>query len=121
LTFENRRSGTYPGLASTILSPHEEEGCHADYILPLLYQLIVAEEHITKRRSGLRVFVRMDISVFQTKGKFSYVVNELTRSHQATLFTEYVGGKADFAFQDMTKVLHFITFDDKFKRNIVTI
>ncbi|MDX6296002.1 MAG: hypothetical protein QOH50_5261 [Kribbellaceae bacterium] len=121
LSFEERRSGTHPGLASTVLSPHEEEGCHADYILPLLYRLIVAEEHITKRRSGMRVFVRMDISVFQSKGKFNYVVNELTRSHQSTLFAEYGGGKADFAFQDMTKVLHFITSHDNFNRNILTI
>ncbi|KAF8870295.1 hypothetical protein BD779DRAFT_1479055 [Infundibulicybe gibba] len=39
-----------------------------------------------ERMSGLRVFCRMDISVFQQSGEWWYYVNEIDRTHNASLF-----------------------------------
>ena len=67
----------------------------------------------------MRFFLRMDISVFQTQGKFHYNVNELTRSHQSALFMQWGVGKMDFLIQDLAKVLHFVAFRDDIERKLL--
>jgi len=110
LTFEERKAGTVPWLASRDLSPlqEEEEKVLPRFVLDMLYRLVTAEEFITGRRSCMRIFVRMDISVFQRKGGFNYMVNELTRSHQTALFLHWGNGRMDLCIQDLAKVLHFV-------------
>jgi hypothetical protein len=50
----------------------------------------------------------MDVSVFQRDGKFHYMINELTRSHQTALFLHWDHGRMDHCIQDLVKALHFI-------------
>jgi hypothetical protein len=110
LSFEERRSGTVPWLASSSLSPHEEEeeSPLPRYVLGMLYRLIVAEEAITQRRSCMRIFVRVDVSVFERDGKFQFMINELTRSHQTGLFLHWDHGKMDLCIQELANALHFV-------------
>jgi hypothetical protein len=74
----------------------------------MLYRLITAEEILTKRRSGMRLFVRMDVSVLQKQDKFYYMVNEITRSHQTALFLHWDGGRMDHCIQELVKAFHYI-------------
>jgi hypothetical protein len=74
----------------------------------MLYRLITAEEVIIQRRSSMRLFVRMDISVFQRDGKFHYMINEITRSHQTALFLHWDGGKMDHCIQELVRAFHYI-------------
>jgi len=67
----------------------------------------------------MRIFVRMDVTVFKFKGEFHYSINELTRSHQSGLFMDKSGGKMDFAIQELEKVLHFITYKDDHERKLI--
>ncbi len=64
----------------------------------------------------MRVFVRMDISVIQHRGKFQYIVNELTRSHQTALFFHWGRAHMDFLIQDLASVLHFIAVEEVVRR-----
>ncbi len=65
----------------------------------------------------MRIFVRMDITVFLHQGKFQYMVNELTRSHQTGLFMHWDNtGSMDYLFQDLANVLHFIAYNDRTHR-----
>jgi hypothetical protein len=54
--------------------------------------LIQADESILKigRLSDLRVFCRLDVSVFRNKGSYSYFINEVEASHGTGLFLHYV-------------------------------
>ena len=58
------------------------------FVLNVLASLITQEESRGIKTSGLKVFARLDISVFRRvdKGKLSYMVNEVTRGHTASLF-----------------------------------
>jgi hypothetical protein len=110
-----------PWLASKTLSPHQEdiENTLPRFILDMLYRTVLAEEHFSKRRSCMRIFVRMDISVYQQQGQFHYMVNELTRSHQSALFLQYDNGKMDLCIQDLATVLHFVAYNDNLERRLV--
>ena len=68
----------------------------------------------------MRLFVRMDVSVFQRQGEFHYMVNELTRSHQTGLFLHWDGGRMDFCIQDLAKILHFKTYLDNVQRTTLS-
>lgn len=120
LTQEEMNSRTMPNLAATSLSPHEEdvENTLPQFILNMLYRLIVAEEHITNRPSTMRIFVRMDISVYKNEGKFHYFINELTRSHQTGLFMHWdISGRMELCIQELEKVLHFVAYQRQFNKN----
>lgn len=109
-----------PWLAATVLSPHQEdtENTLSQFILDMLYRLIIAEEYFTKRPSTMRIFVRMDISVFMNDGKFQYFINELTRSHQTGLFFHWdIVGKMDSCIQELAKVLHYFTYQRLYSKN----
>jgi hypothetical protein len=103
-----------PGFTATSLSPHEEDDLEQTlvyFVLNMLYRLIIAEEFITKRSSCMRIFVRMDISVCQHNGKLHYVVNELTRSHQTSLFMQWDDlGRMDLCLEELKNLLHFIVY-----------
>jgi hypothetical protein len=108
-----------PWLAATTLSPHQEDSNDTlqRFVLETLHRLIIAEEHITNRPSTMRIFVRMDISVFRNEGCFQYYINELTRSHQTGLFCHWdVAGRMDLCIQDLAKVLHYVTYQRLWNR-----
>ena len=60
------------------------------YALTILGKILLLEERQTGRMSGLRMFCRLDVSVFreQATGKHSFFVNEITRAHSTGLFQE---------------------------------
>jgi hypothetical protein len=66
------------------------------------------EEVIIGRRSPMRIFVRMDVSGYQSEKKFEYVINELTRSHQTALFLKWDSGRMDHLFTELANSLHFL-------------
>jgi hypothetical protein len=81
------------------------------YALTMLGRLITLEEREMGRMSGLRVFVRLDVSVFRESrtGAYRFFVNEITRGHGAGLFQEWVSHeKADFLFQHLAEVFHLV-------------
>jgi hypothetical protein len=109
-----------PNLAATSLSPHEEDDDNTlpQFILNMLHRLIVAEEHFSNRPSTMRIFVRMDISVYRHEGKFHYFINELTRSHQSGLFMHWdISGKMEGCIQELAKVLHYVTYQRRWNKN----
>ena len=64
----------------------------------------------------MRIFVWMDVSVYQHKKKFQFYINELTRSHQTSLFMQWGSGNMDLGLQDMANILHFVTHTDMVDR-----
>lgn len=78
------------------------------YALTILGRVIALEEKQTRRMSGLRVFCRLDVSVFRERetGGYRFFVNEITRTHGAGLFQEWVGHEqADYFFEHLARVL----------------
>lgn len=83
------------------------------FALSMLARLIVTEEcqFDNEKFSGLRIFCRLDISVFreQNTGKYQFFVDEVTRTHGAGLFKRWdTIRNTDFGFQGMEEVLHFV-------------
>jgi hypothetical protein len=81
------------------------------YALMILGKTILLEERVTGRMSGLRVFCRLDISVFRERetGKHSFFVNEITRSHGTALFVEWIThGLTDPFFHHLSDILHLV-------------
>lgn len=117
---EDRGStGRIPRLASSTVSVHqvEFEGSVPHYALTLLSRLVIADEFYRKQRSSFRIFVRMDISVYQHNGRFRYMVNELTSSQYTGLFLDWPKAQMDFCLQDLTKTLHYVAQQDLAERN----
>jgi hypothetical protein len=84
------------------------------FALRMLTKLIPADEFITKRRSRMRIFLRMDISVFLADGKPHFIVNELNCDHNTCLFQAWdVTHKNEILFQELAKVLHFTTIQER--------
>jgi hypothetical protein len=64
-----------------------------------------------ERMSGLRVFCRLDVSVYREKatGKHSFFVNEVTRTHGSGLFQHWTDHQmADPFFVHLMHVLHLV-------------
>jgi hypothetical protein len=120
LTAKERELGKMPWLVASAISPHEVdlEKSLPFFALILLSRVILAEEFYLKRRSCFRIFVRMDISVYQQEGKFHYMVNELTSSQHTALFTDWGLSNMDFCIQKIAKSLHLISQEDSGKRQI---
>lgn len=80
----------------TTVTLHELNHEFAHYVLDYLARLIGLEEEQLGRDgrthlSGLRVFVRLDISLYRDHGdgKLHYMVNEVTRGHASALLIPY--------------------------------
>jgi hypothetical protein len=81
------------------------------YALTILGKVILLEEKKTGRMSGLRVFCRLDVSIFreQATGSYSFFVNEITRTHGSGLFHGWiVHEQGDFLFEHLSEVLHLV-------------
>ena len=118
LTAEERQSGKMPWLIASNLSPHQldMEKSLPRFALNLLSRVILAQEFYLKRRSCFRIFIRMDISVFQCEGKFHYMVNELTSSQHTALFLDWGTSNMDFCIHEIARSLHFVAQEDSRKR-----
>ena len=106
--------------AAETLSPLDEDlkNTLPRFVLNMLYRLVIAEEHLTKRRSCMRIFVRMDVAVYKKDNNFHYAINELTRSHQAGLFWHWIGTPMDYCFQELERVLHFVAYNEDVERRL---
>ena len=82
------------------------------YALKMLGRVIALEERRTGRMSGLRVFSRMDISIYRERvtGDHHYFVNEITRTHGAALFQQWDSShRLNLLFTHMSNTLHYIS------------
>ena len=82
-----------------------------NYVLNILARVISLEEKRIGRMSGLRVFCRMDVSVYRTtSGDHRYFVNEITRTHGTALFPKWdSNNRLGYLFKSMSNVLHYIS------------
>lgn len=72
----------------------------------MLGQLVLAYEYHSGIFSGLRVFCRMDVSVYQQDEKFHFFVNEFDHSVNTGLFPIVsTPGNLETAFQDISLTL----------------
>lgn len=89
----------------------DQENCFEKYALEMLDQLVIEDEHRIRRRSQLRISVRLDTAVFKDgrTGEFHYMLSEITPCHNTALFIPWdAAGLMDFFFQEMAKTLHFL-------------
>ena len=82
-----------------------------NFALDILARVIALEERRMGRMSGLRVFCRLDVSIYRERNRVhKYFVNEITRAHGAGLFPQWDSNKRlDFFFVLMSNLLHYIT------------
>ena len=81
------------------------------FVLDILVRVIALEERRMGRMSALRVFCRLDVSIYLEKGgEHKYFVNEITRTHGAGLFSQWdSNNRLDFLFIHMSNILHYIS------------
>jgi hypothetical protein len=118
LAEEDILSGDRTWLTAPEISPLEidSDNCFEKYALEMLGKLVAADEFRIKRRSQLRIFCRLDVGVFKSQGteKFQYMVNEITPCHTTALFAAWdQSNRMEVFFQEMAKVLHFLTSERK--------
>jgi hypothetical protein len=97
------------------LTELDKEDSNLDiFALRILSRIISLEERRSERLSGLRVFCRLDVSIFREEedGTYRYFVNEITRTHGAALFPKWDKDnqqRLDLLFARMSKTLHYIS------------
>jgi hypothetical protein len=78
----------------------------------MLGKLVLAEEREYRRFSGLRIFARMDVSVYRDKTNqvYRYVVNEVARGHTTHLFHGHDSdlGTSDHMITNLALLLHYV-------------
>ena len=90
-----------------------------NFALNILARVVALEERVMGRMSGLRVFCRLDVSVYQEKnGDHKYFVNEITRTHGAALFPQWDSKKRlDSLFTNLSDTLHYISSNKLYLRS----
>jgi hypothetical protein len=80
------------------------------FALNMLARVIALEEKRMGKMSGLRVFCRLDVSIYRDgRGEYNYFVNEITRTHGAGLFPQWdSNNKLDLLLSNMSNTLHDI-------------
>jgi hypothetical protein len=82
------------------------------YVLNMLSKIILLEEKRIGRMSGLRLFCRLDVSIFREgeTGKHQFFINEITRTHGAGLFHQYMThDQMDIFVNHLSDVLHLVS------------
>lgn len=87
-----------------------------EFVVGTVKELLRIEERGNRgmeRMSGLRVFCRVDISVFQVEsGEWEYYVNEIDRTHNASLFARADANMAKNVMQQslsaMRSMYHYL-------------
>lgn len=91
------------------------------FALQMLGKLILAEEKNSRQLSSLRIFCRLDISVYRDAsyddGGFQYVVSEVNRTTSTALFTPYAEpiGTRHSMIRHLAQVLHHATVSKCFR------
>lgn len=84
---------------------------YVEFVLKMLGKMVLAEEKRYRRFSGLRIFVRMDVSVYRHtgSGEYQYFVNEPTRVNDTHFFhgCDCDFGTSDHIMEYLAKVLHY--------------
>ena len=82
-----------------------------EFVLNMTGKMVLAEERQYQRFSGLRIFARMDVSVYRDtrSGTYKYFVNEITRGHTTHLFhgRDSEVGTSDHFISTLAKILHY--------------
>lgn len=79
------------GDLSLSVTGHDVDSSFEYFVLQMLGQVIVLEEHRYCCLSGMRLFVRVDASVYRNMetGQNSFFINEMTRSTTTSLFKAF--------------------------------
>ena len=89
----------------------EEEGGFVRFVEETVKRLVELEERKNGRKSGLRVFCRLDVGVFEDVEKekegweVCYIVNKVTRSHGCELFMRCSAGKTESLVEGLVNIL----------------
>jgi hypothetical protein len=90
------------------------------YILNIFGRVILLEERKTGRMSGMRIFCRMDVSIYRHlgTGKHQFFINEITRTHGAALFSYWETKQRldGFFFTHLSKTLHQVVSQKIFQK-----
>lgn len=108
----NRNTGTYTFNGSSV-SPvfFDAATSFPHYALRMFSKLVAAEEYIVGQDSGLRVFARLDISLFTiaSSGQCYFMVNDVQRGHHTAFFGEAdTIGQFGILRQELSHTLHYI-------------
>lgn len=104
-----------PNLGGSHLSVtfYDDKTSFDRFALRTLAKLIKAEEFTISQPSGLRIFVRLDVSVFVKSGanECQFVVNEVTRGHNVGFWSAWCTDKEmDTMLQELSYTLFFLTY-----------
>jgi len=93
------------------IDPEDQSTEWQEYVLGMVSKLIQAEEHTSGILSGLRVYCRLDVSVFwdEIGNRHQFFTNEITRGHCSGLFSHWdKENRMMTVFKSMSKSLHFL-------------
>jgi hypothetical protein len=94
---------------SALPSYIHEEGTRVfkEFVTKTYYGLIHCDERILQGRlSDLRIFCRIDVSVFKdSANNYQYFANEVEASHGTALFLDYIGSQGPRAAADLATAL----------------
>ena len=82
-----------------------------EFVLNMTGKMVLAEERQYQRFSGLRIFARMDVSVYRDtrSGTYKYFVGEVTRGHTTHLFhgCDSEVDHSDHFISVLSNILHY--------------
>jgi hypothetical protein len=89
--------------------PHwQQDSDFERYVLSMLGQMILAYEYHSGLFSGLRIFCRMDVSVYCQGNRFFFFLNEFDHSNATGLFSfKDTHGDLHTAFVDLSLTLEY--------------
>jgi len=102
------------------ISPLLHTNKYHTYILQTLYGIIEAEELISKKKSGLRIFCRLDSSVYKNAemGEYAYYPNEVTHSINTGLFDQQTPGHLHTIWEEVSRSLHCAMENGFFEKSV---
>ena len=110
----------FPMEAETDLSKLDLTITNLDiFVLLSLTNIIQLEEKQLDRLSGLRVFCRLDMSIFQEQdsGEHHYFVNKIMRTHSAALCPHWdTNNRLNYLFTHMSNILHHMSKHQMYKK-----
>jgi len=95
-----------PNLSECLWEP---EHSFEHFAMQMLSKLVPAEEYMTGRRSGLRVFCRLDVSVYKDSRDKSmkFLLDNIARSQTTGLFLEWAKtSRRGVFFRELSSGLH---------------
>ena len=93
-----------------------------DWVLNILPRLIRTDEYLTRRASGMRTFVRLDVGVYRDANsqEFKYYINQISKGINVGLYIEstktHQNNPADQLFAELSHTLHFVAAQETLRR-----